>query len=157
MFDRTQLRFLSRVERNGPIARPGLTPCWMWQGAPTPKGRGTFKMPGRVDMVAARAAWTLFVGPITDPTMCVCHHCDVPMCVNWEEHLFLGTKADNLRDMYAKGRSRSQKVTHCPRGHEYTLENTYIVPSSGARYCRTCIYLRNHGLITTSSGSSTVS
>ena len=27
--------------------------------------------------------------------------------------------------------------THCPQGHEYTPENTYIQPS-GSRYCRKC-------------------
>lgn len=32
--------------------------------------------------------------------------------------------------------------THCPKGHEYTEENTYI-SSKNQRICRTCAYLRN--------------
>ena len=33
--------------------------------------------------------------------------------------------------------------THCPHGHEYTPENTYINPSSGSRMCKTCIRERD--------------
>lgn len=33
--------------------------------------------------------------------------------------------------------------THCVHGHAYTPENTYIVPSSGARACRECRRTRN--------------
>ena len=28
--------------------------------------------------------------------------------------------------------------THCPHGHEFTPENTYIDPSRGFRQCRAC-------------------
>lgn len=40
------------------------------------------------------------------------------------------TKGDRLAPPGAR--------THCPRGHEYTPENTYIQPSTGSRICRTC-------------------
>lgn len=31
-----------------------------------------------------------------------------------------------------------RRVTACPRGHEYTAENTYVNPITGARRCRAC-------------------
>jgi hypothetical protein len=30
------------------------------------------------------------------------------------------------------------RATHCPNGHEYTAENTYVQPNGRYRYCRTC-------------------
>ena len=36
-------------------------------------------------------------------------------------------------------------LSHCPKGHEYTPENTYIVPggkSAGQHQCRTCMKAR---------------
>jgi hypothetical protein len=35
-------------------------------------------------------------------------------------------------------RAETRRVTHCPRGHEYTLQNTYIHPTTLARICRAC-------------------
>jgi hypothetical protein len=37
--------------------------------------------------------------------MVICHHCDNPPCVR-PDHLFIGTIADNNRDMEIKGRRR---------------------------------------------------
>ena len=42
--------------------------------------------------------------PIPDG-MQVCHHCDNPACINFE-HFFLGTQADNTKDMDKKGRRK---------------------------------------------------
>ena len=32
----------------------------------------------------------------------------------------------------------NKSKTHCPQGHEYNKENTYVVPKSGNRQCRVC-------------------
>ena len=56
----------------------------------------------RTLLKAHRVAWELTNGPVPDG-LCVCHKCDNRRCCA-PEHLFLGTVADNNRDMKAKGR-----------------------------------------------------
>lgn len=113
--------------------------CWLWQGAPTSGGYGRFWFDG-VRKLAHRAAYEIFKGDIPED-MCVCHKCDNPLCVN-PKHLFLGTHSDNMRDMGNKGRHHAQNQTHCSRGHEFTLDNTWTSPTSGKRKCRTCQQMR---------------
>ncbi len=38
---------------------------------------------------------------------------------------------------YAGGAAKNAAKTHCPQGHEYTVENTYRYRNNW-RYCRTC-------------------
>lgn len=79
--------------------------CWLWTGTLKKPvrglGYGHFRVSGKTK-VAHRVSWEIFRGPIPDG-LCVCHKCDVSICVN-PDHLFLGTRLDNIEDMVAKGR-----------------------------------------------------
>lgn len=78
--------------------------CWPWLGKDiTTHGYGRCHYAGH-SVIASRVAFYLATG--TNPTgMCVCHHCDNPICCN-PSHLFLGTQSDNVRDSIRKGRQR---------------------------------------------------
>ena len=98
-------RFLEKIEKTDS--------CWLWTGKPAPGvGYGRFKIKA-VTHYAHRLAYDYFVGPIPEDDsyhgICVCHKCDVRLCVN-PEHLFLGTAQDNMLDKMSKDRHR------CPAG-----------------------------------------
>lgn len=75
--------------------------CWEWLAATNPYGYGAFSYRGR-GQAAHRVAWMLVNGPIPEG-LCVLHKCDNPPCVK-PDHLFLGTRGDNLHDAMKKGR-----------------------------------------------------
>lgn len=51
-------------------------------------------------------------------------------------HGIWGGKTPNQRHKISLLRERTRN--RCKRGHEFTAENTYIIPSSGYRECRVC-------------------
>lgn len=124
------------------------TGCWEYTGSKQSKlGYGSVYIKQRNgknwQMVAHRLMWILRHGRVPDRTEFVCHKCDNPPCCN-PDHMFLGSLADNNKDMASKGRYNHQKKTHCPHGHEFTLENIYRAPSRpNKRACRSCMRDRN--------------
>jgi hypothetical protein len=116
--------------------------CWEWTGCRHHQWRyGHFRKEGK-NVQAHRFSWELAHGRPVPDGMMVCHSCDNPPCVN-PAHLFLGTAKDNVRDMLSKGRGRSgarnAAKTHCPKGHEYTPENTRIFINKRGWKMRFCI------------------
>jgi predicted XRE-type DNA-binding protein len=98
-------RFWAKVEKNGPIFRPELGPCWLWLGTIIRGGYGMVRDPENHKMVPAhRAAFEIEKGKLAKEFDC-CHKCDNPPCVR-PSHLFAGTEFDNLRDAVTKERAR---------------------------------------------------
>jgi hypothetical protein len=96
---------------------------WIWQGRPNDTGYGRISLNGRL-ISTHMAAWIAVAGPIPKG-MCVCHTCDIRLCLRNDEigtyevggvlrprreHLWLGTRAENLLDMRLKGRDANARV-----------------------------------------------
>lgn len=87
-----------------------------------------------------RLTWILFHCRPIPAGMVILHTCDNPPCCN-PDHLKLGTRAENNKDMAAKGRYNNQKKTHCAQGHPYDEENTHLHHDPRGyifRRCRQC-------------------
>lgn len=78
--------------------------CWLWRGGHYLNGYGYLHLnaPAWKPVGAHRVSWEVNFGPIPDG-LWVLHRCDNPGCVR-PDHLFLGTRSDNVADMVAKGR-----------------------------------------------------
>ncbi len=86
-------RFWARVDKTGD--------CWLWTGCKNDAGYGAIRWQGRTTR-AHRISWVLTNGDIPDGRL-VLHRCDNRPCVR-PDHLFVGSHADNSRDMVAKDR-----------------------------------------------------
>lgn len=86
-------RFWEKVEVGDPDE------CWGWAAGTDGDGYGMIGDRGRTRR-AHRVMMALLHGPLEKGDL-VLHHCDNPPCVN-PLHLYIGTYADNFRDMIAR-------------------------------------------------------
>ena len=118
-----------------------MSGCWLWEGYINSRGYGEMNVAGRTVMAthfSLQVSGAIRHAGQTD----ACHKCDVKICVN-PDHLFWGTRSDNIRDCVAKGRHGHASRTHCPQGHLYAGDNLIVQiiknRSSGPhRICRIC-------------------
>ena len=111
-----------------------MTPTTRPDGyAVVPLSKSGSRQMARVNMLVLEA----FVGP-RPGTSHACHN-DGNSTNNSLTNLRWDTVAENNRDLVRHGVHNNARKTHCPRGHEYSPENTYVTPSRPtARYCRAC-------------------
>jgi hypothetical protein len=108
-------RFWRSVDKNGPIVRPELGPCWLWKLSVDHHGYGQIvscKMEDntRLYLKTHRVSWEINCGPIPEG-LGVLHKCDNPPCCN-PEHLFLGDTDANMKDAASKCRLPRGKKHH---------------------------------------------
>lgn len=104
------------------------TPCWSWTGGTQSRCYGSLADGARGTQLAHRAVWEAVNGPIP-PGQTVDHLCRNKLCGR-PDHLELVTAEENKRRFRAA-------ILQCPRGHDYTPENTAI-SGHGTRSCRQC-------------------
>jgi hypothetical protein len=95
--DKDKIRFEKYFAKNS-------NNCWIWTGAKNYNGYGRFKYKKKM-YGAHRFAYILYKEDIPEE-LCVCHTCDNPSCVN-PDHLWLGTRKENNKDMIRKGRDNT--------------------------------------------------
>ncbi len=102
-------RFWAKVNKNGPIIRPELGPCWLWNGAIRPNGYGAAAVDRR-DVNAHALAYQLTYGEVATG-LSICHHCDNRPCVR-PDHLYAGTPRQNTQDAIRRGRMNVEAFAH---------------------------------------------
>jgi hypothetical protein len=95
-------RFWAKVDRRGPDE------CWPWLGSRHGDGYGEISVDGKL-RPAHVVAYELKTGAKIPTGIDGCHKCDHPWCCN-PDHVFPGTRAENMADCRAKGRDSKPPV-----------------------------------------------
>ncbi len=95
--------------------------CWIWHGDTQKYGYGRLNYHRKL-YLAHRLAWILTNGPIPKGKY-VLHRCDNPPCCN-PDHLYIGTPADNVRDMIERNRMARGDSKHVKKGLDHYYHKT---------------------------------
>jgi hypothetical protein len=130
-------RFWTKVDTSS-----GDNGCWLWMALKSEKGYGLlWAGSGSKCLKAHRVAYELMVGPIPEGLQ-LDHLCRNPGCVNPAHLEPVSNRENTLRGTSFAALNAAK--THCPHGHEYTPENTYIENGRHRqRRCRQCWLDRN--------------
>jgi hypothetical protein len=110
------------------------TGCWLWSGAAHPRyGHGCLNGQFYEGLNwAHRYSYFVHNGDF-DRSLCVCHKCDNPSCVN-PEHLFLGTAHDNQHDKIRKGRQQRGEKHAFAKLSEQDVKDIRELKASGLSF-----------------------
>jgi len=120
-----------RIEKSG---------CWIFTGRLHKQGYGEIDVPGPTGKYMPKLAhvvmWEAKRGTIA-PGLELDHLCRMESCCN-PDHLEPVTHRENVRRGMAGAHLKAR--THCPRGHEYTPDNTQLKRNGNSisRTCRQC-------------------
>lgn len=128
------------------------TGCLLWIGSERGKllRYGSLRIFNKIHS-AHRLSFEISYGKKIPYGLDVCHKCDTPECIN-PQHLFVGTRKDNMQDCIKKNRNPWMvKKDFCKRGHPFSGENLRIRyrkdRDSFERTCRECSRLNRKGLV----------
>ncbi len=121
-------RLWLKVDKNGPLHPVLGTRCWVWTGATHDGGYG-FIYPGggARRRTTHRFSLELATGKVLPKSVCVCHRCDNPPCVN-PDHLFEGSASINAKDMWEKGRGKPHAFSRGAAHFKAKLTENCIAP-----------------------------
>lgn len=117
------------LDRSSPEPNSG---CWIWLNAISWNGYGAVNRgDGKGITRAHRLCYEIANGVTLPESIDVCHSCDIRCCVN-PDHLFAGSRTDNMRDCANKGRSITPDLRgeDCPAA-KLTENNVLAIRSSG--------------------------